>query len=122
MTHAIMPPKSNQGKKTGKKTSMQQNQVVVGKGKGATNIPSKEKEKGKKNHDTLSGKQEVDTHCAIDSHIAEVIAELRGIPQREANGEQLDARVNELSDELEAYVAKLEEEKERLLAVAFGPR
>ena len=88
MTHAIMPPKSNQGKKTSKKTSMQQNQVaVVGKGKGATNIPSKEKEKGKKNHDTLSGKQEVDTHCAIDSYIAEVIAELRGIPQREANQE-----------------------------------
>ena len=50
VTHIIMPPKSNQSKKTSKKTSMQQNQVGVGKEKGATNIPSKEKEKGKKNN------------------------------------------------------------------------
>ena len=56
------------------------------------------------------------------SHIANVLDELRGIPQREAAGEQLDARVAELIDELEEHVAKLEEEKERLLAVAFGRR
>ena len=54
------------------------------------------------------------------SHIANVLDELRGIPQREAAGEQLDARVAELIDELEEHIAKLKEEKERLLAVAFG--
>ena len=54
------------------------------------------------------------------SHIANVLDELRGIPQREAAGEQLDARVAELIDELEEHMAKLVEEKKRLLAVAFG--
>ena len=54
------------------------------------------------------------------SHIANVLDELRGIPQREAAGEQLDARITELIDELEEHLAKLEEEKNRLLAVAFG--
>ena len=49
------------------------------------------------------------------SHIANVLDELRGIPQREAAGEQLDARVAELIDELEEHLAKLVEEKERLL-------
>ena len=56
------------------------------------------------------------------SHIADVLDELRGIPQREAGGEQLDARVAELIDELEEHLAKLVEEKNRLLAVAFGRR
>ena len=56
------------------------------------------------------------------SHIADVLAELRDIPQREAGGEQLDARVTELIDELEEHLAKLEEEKNRLLEVAFGRR
>ena len=56
------------------------------------------------------------------SHIADVLDELRGIPQREAGGEQLDARVAELIDELEEHLAKLVEEKDRLLAVAFGRR
>ena len=55
------------------------------------------------------------------SRIADVLDELRGIPEREAGGEQLDARVAELIDELEEHMAKLEEEKARLLAVAFGP-
>ena len=57
------------------------------------------------------------------SNIADVLDELRGIPEREAGGEQLDARVAELIDELEEHMAKLEEEKARLLhmAVAFGP-
>ena len=54
------------------------------------------------------------------SHIANVLDELRGIPQREAAGEQLDARVAELIDELEEHMTKLVEEKKRLLAVAFG--
>ena len=54
------------------------------------------------------------------SNIADVLDELRGIPQREAAGEQLDARVAELIDELEEHMAKLVEEKKRLLAVAFG--
>ena len=54
------------------------------------------------------------------SHIADVLDELRSIPQREAAGEQLDARVAELIDELEEHMAKLLEEKKRLLAVAFG--
>ena len=54
------------------------------------------------------------------SHIANVLDELRGIPQREAAGEQLDARVAELIDELAEHIAKLKEEKERLLAIAFG--
>ena len=57
------------------------------------------------------------------SHIADTLDKLRGIPEREAGGEQLDARVAELIDELEEHMAKLEEEKARLLhmAVAFGP-
>ena len=40
----------------------------------------------------------------------------------EAAGEQLDARVAELIDELAEHIAKLKEEKERLLAIAFGRR
>ena len=54
------------------------------------------------------------------SRIADVLDELRGIPEREAGGEQLDARVAELIDELEEHLAKLKEENNRLLAVAFG--
>ena len=38
----------------------------------------------------------------------------------EAAGEQLDACVAELIDELEEHMTKLVEEKKRLLAVAFG--
>ena len=54
------------------------------------------------------------------SHIADTLDELRGISECEAGGEQLDARVAELIDELEEHLAKLKEEKDRLLAVAFG--
>ena len=54
------------------------------------------------------------------SHIADVLDELWGIPERKAGGEQLDARAAKLIDELEEHLAKLQEENDRLLAVAFG--
>ena len=57
-----------------------------------------------------------------DSQIADLLDELRGIPQREAGGEQLDARVTEILDELEEHICKLEEEKNRLLEAVFGPQ
>ena len=55
------------------------------------------------------------------NRIADELDELRGIPEREAGGEQLDARIAELIDELEEHLAKLKEENNRLLAVVFGP-
>ena len=81
-----------------------------------------EEEKNKKEgDDTIMPSMENEGN-KIDSHIADVLEELRGIPQREAGGEQLDARVTELIDELEEHYLKLEEEKNRLLEAVFGPQ